>query len=77
MLLNHFANGKMLVATFEGAISPPCQHLGFRTDLAVERVLDGTSLLVEQQERMKPLGMWRHLVLCVNRKNGPVARAVR
>ena len=76
MLLNHFANGKMLVATIERAISPLCQHLGFRTDLWVEHVLDGTHLLVEQQERMKPLGMWQ-LVLCVNRKNGSVPRAAR
>lgn len=71
ILLNHFTNGNRLIATIERAISPLCQHLGFRTDLSVEHVLDGTPLLVEQRERMKPLGMW-HLVLCVNRKNGPV-----
>lgn len=69
IMLNHFSNGNKLIATVEKAISPLCKHLGFRTDLSLETVLEGTSLLVARKEKVNPLRFW-HLVECVNRKNG-------
>lgn len=70
IMLNHFSNGNKLIATVEKAISPLCKHLGFRTDLSLENVLEGTSLLVARKEKVNPLRFW-HLVECVNRKDGP------
>lgn len=69
VLLNHFVNGHRLVGAVERVISPLCEHIGFRTDLTVDRVLDGLPLSVDRHEKVKPLGMW-HLVECVNRKGG-------
>jgi phosphatidylethanolamine/phosphatidyl-N-methylethanolamine N-methyltransferase len=69
VLLNHFVNGHRLVGAVERVISPLCEHIGFRTDLTVDRVLDGLPLSVDRHEKVKPLGMW-HLVECVNRKDG-------
>lgn len=69
LLLNHFTNGNRLVAVVERAISPLCRHIGFRTDLSVESVLDGTPLIVARDKKQKPFGMW-HLVECLNRKDG-------
>ena len=69
VMLNHFSNGNKLIAAVERVISPLCKHIGFRTDLALHHVLEGTSLLVSRNEKVNPLRFW-HLVECVNRKNG-------
>jgi phosphatidylethanolamine/phosphatidyl-N-methylethanolamine N-methyltransferase len=69
IMLNHFSNGNKLIAAVEKVISPLCKHLGFRTDLSLNTVLEGTSLLVARKEKVNPLRFW-HLVECVNRKNG-------
>ncbi len=67
MLVNHFTNGNGLLAACERAVSPICTHLGFRTDLSLEQVLDGAPLALLHHERVSPLGMW-HLVECRNTK---------
>ncbi|MFM8551405.1 MAG: class I SAM-dependent methyltransferase [Nitrospiraceae bacterium] len=69
IMLNHFSNGNKLIAAVEKAISPLCKRIGFRTDLSLNHVLEGTSLLVARKEKVNPLRFW-HLVECVNRKNG-------
>jgi phosphatidylethanolamine/phosphatidyl-N-methylethanolamine N-methyltransferase len=69
IMLNHFSNGNKVIAAVEKVISPLCKHIGFRTDLALHHVLEGTSLLVAREEKVNPLRFW-HLVECVNRKNG-------
>jgi len=67
IMLNHFSNGNKLIAAVEKVISPFCKHIGFRTDLSLKTVLEGTSLLVAKKERVNPLKFW-HLVECVNHK---------
>ena len=69
ILLNHFSNGNKLIAAVEKAISPLCKHIGFRTDLSLHHVLEGTSLMVANKEKVNPLRFW-HLVECINQKNG-------
>lgn len=73
VLLNHFTHNTKLVAAFERAISPLCKHIGFRTDLSVANVLDGWPLLMERDERVRPLRMW-HVVECINVKPPPLDR---
>jgi len=68
IMLNHFSNGNKLIAAVEKVISPFCKHIGFRTDLSLKTVLEGTSLLVAKKERVNPLKFW-HLVECVNHKD--------
>jgi phosphatidylethanolamine/phosphatidyl-N-methylethanolamine N-methyltransferase len=68
VLLNHFTNGSRLIAACERVVSPLCRHVGFRTDLSVADVLDGYPLLLERDERVRPLKMW-HRVECINAKN--------
>ncbi|HKW85697.1 MAG TPA: methyltransferase domain-containing protein [Nitrospiraceae bacterium] len=72
IMLNHFSNGNKLIAAVEKVISPLCKHIGFRTDLALSTVLEGTSLRVARKEKVNPLRFW-HLVECVNNKNGSAA----
>lgn len=69
VMLNHFRNGNKLIAAVEKVISPITKHLGWRTDLSLNTVLEGTSLQVSRKEKVNPLRFW-HLVECVNWKKG-------
>lgn len=69
IMLNHFSNGNKFIAAVERVISPLCKHIGFRTDLSLTTVLEGTSLQVAKKEKVNPMRFW-HLVECVNDKCG-------
>ena len=73
-MLNHFSNGNKLIAAVEKVISPLCKHIGFRTDLALHTVLEGTELQVSRKEKVNPLKFW-HLVECVNHKAEMIGNA--
>lgn len=68
IFLNHLVNGNKVLAFFERLVSPVCERIGFRTDLALHHIVDGMPVKVRSEERVKPLGMW-HLVECVNEKS--------
>ena len=46
IMLNHFSNENKMVAAVEKVISPLTKHLGWRTDLSLDNVLEGTELHV-------------------------------
>jgi phosphatidylethanolamine/phosphatidyl-N-methylethanolamine N-methyltransferase len=71
VMLNHFSNGNKLIAAVEKVISPLTKHLGWRTDLSLSTVLEGTSLHVARKEKVNPMKFW-HVVECENRKHGCV-----
>src|SRR5947209_6769669 len=52
----------------EKVISPLCKQLGWRTDLSLASVLDGTHLTVIHKQKVNPFRIW-HLVKCVNHKS--------
>jgi len=68
IMLNHFSNGNKVIAAVEKVLSPITKHLGWRTDLSLNTVLEGTSLHVARNQKVNPLRLWA-LVECVNRKN--------
>lgn len=69
IMLNHFSNGNKMIAAVEKVISPLTKHLGWRTDLSLDTVLEGTNLHVARKQKVNPLRLWA-LVECVNAKNG-------
>ena len=69
IMLNHFSNGNKIIAAVEKVISPITKQLGWRTDLSLNTVLEGTSLHVARKQSVNPLRFWI-LVECVNAKNG-------
>ena len=69
IMLNHFSNENKVVAAVEKVISPLTKHLGWRTDLSLDTVLEGTELHVASKQNVNPLRFWA-LVECVNYKNG-------
>src|SRR5439155_20895432 len=68
ILLDHFSNGNPVIAALEQFISPLCKQLGWRTDLSLATVLDGTLLTVIHKQKVNPFRIW-HLVKCVNHKS--------
>src|SRR5207248_8719909 len=52
IMLNHFSNGNKLIAAVEKVISPLCKHIGSRTDLSLNTVLEGTTLHVAKKEKV-------------------------
>lgn len=73
IMLNHFSNGNKIIAAVEKVISPITKHLGWRTDLSLNTVLEGTTLHVARKQKVNPLRFWA-LVECVNAKNGHAAK---
>lgn len=69
VMLNHFSNGNKVINAIERVLSPLTKHLGWRTDLSLNTVLEGTSLLVARKQKVNPLRLWA-LVECVNGKDG-------
>ena len=69
VMLNHFSNGNKFIAAVEKLISPMCMRMGFRTDLTLNHVLDGTTLQVAKKQKVNLFRFWQ-LVECVNAKNG-------
>ena len=68
VLLNHFSNGNsQFIGSMEKLASPLCKRLGFRTNLGLQAVLDGTALQVIRKRRVTPLGLG-DLVECINMK---------
>jgi len=67
LIINHFTNRNPVVRTVEKAISPICERLGWRSDLAVDDLMAGAPLRLVRETRLAPLGMW-YLLDCVNVK---------
>lgn len=70
-MLNHFSNGNKVIAAVEKVLSPLTKHLGWRTDLSLTTVLEGTSLHIARNQRVNPLRLWA-LVECINGKGQQV-----
>ena len=68
ILLNHFSNDNPFVFRLEKSISPWCARIGFRTDLALEDLLQGSSLVIRQRFRANPFRFWQ-IIECINRKS--------
>lgn len=68
IMLNHFANDNKIIAAIEKVLSPITKNLGWRTDLALQTVLEGTPLHVARKQNVNPMRLWA-LVECVNGKN--------
>ena len=67
IMLNHFSNGNKVINAVERVLSPITKHLGWRTDLSLNTVLEGTALHVARKQKVNPLRLWA-LVECVNGK---------
>ncbi len=67
VLLNHFSNGNRWISLMERGLSPLCTRIGFRSDLSLDDLLEGTELQVRQKQKVNPLNYWS-IIECINHK---------
>jgi len=58
VLLNHFRATHRLGARVERWLSPICRHIGFRSDLGLQDLLNDSPLHVLGERRVGPFGYW-------------------
>lgn len=63
LLTNHFRNRDSVLGVLERVTSPIFEYAGFRTDLTVEDVLEGSGLSVVDERPVGMLGLWK-VVTC-------------
>ena len=63
VLLNHFQSTNPVVAWFERVLNPIFVKLGWRSDLALEEVVQGVDLHVEYRFKLRMIDLWQIVVL--------------
>lgn len=74
VFLNHFRSTHPVMAALERAISPLTVHIGFKSDLDLDRFLDQAGLEPVSVEKVNFPRLWS-LVTCVTEAPGQVAEA--
>ena len=75
VLLNHFHSHNRLVAWFETVLNPIFLKIGWKSDLALEDCLEGTSLHVHYLFKTSWLDIWQIAVLSPEQGSRPVIEA--
>ena len=67
VIVNHFQSENRLLAKIEEAINPICKRIGWRSDLSLQGILEGSGLKVERHYKLKKMDLWR-IVFATNDK---------
>lgn len=67
VLLNHFQSENRCIARLEAWISPLCEKLGWRSELALNALAQRVDLQIERQYTFRKLDLWK-IVLARNNK---------
>jgi len=63
VLLNHFLSPQPVVAWFEKISNPVFMKIGWRSDLCLEDVLNGTDLRIDYRFKLRMVDLWQIIVL--------------
>jgi phosphatidylethanolamine/phosphatidyl-N-methylethanolamine N-methyltransferase len=69
VIVNHFQSQNRFIAKLEELVSPICKKLGWRSDLALEDLIQNADLEICQDYKMKKIDLWK-VVFAVNNKEG-------
>jgi phosphatidylethanolamine/phosphatidyl-N-methylethanolamine N-methyltransferase len=67
VLLNHFRSRRKVMGRLEDLVAPVCTRLGWKSNLALEPLLEQVGLIPEISTQVNLFKFWR-LIKCVNRK---------
>ncbi len=67
VILNHFKSEKLVFGALEDFVAPLCTRLGWKSNLALEPLLQQVGLAPEAVAKVNLFNGWR-LIRCVNRK---------
>lgn len=67
VIVNHFQSENKVLAKIEEIINPICKRIGWRSDLSLQWILEGSGLKVERHYKLKKMDLWR-IVFATNDK---------
>jgi phosphatidylethanolamine/phosphatidyl-N-methylethanolamine N-methyltransferase len=67
VIVNHFQSHNKILAKIEELVAPICAKLGWRSDLALEDLIENANLKISLDYKMKKIDLWK-VVFAVNNK---------
>ena len=67
VIVNHFQSTNRLVAFIEKVANPICTKIGWRSDLALQDLLDQTGAVVDYRYKLRNIDLWETVVLTNNK----------
>lgn len=65
IVLNHFQSEQPAIATLEKVLNPVCVKVGWRSDLSLSELLEGTRFEVDHAFKLRTIDFWQIVVLRV------------
>jgi len=65
LIINHFLSENKILAFFEEILSPICKKLGWRSDLALDELIEKTQLKINGKYQIKKPDLWK-IILAEN-----------
>ena len=75
VIVNHFRSTNRLMAALEKFANPICTKIGWRSDLALQDLLDQTGASVDYRYKLRQVDLWETVVLNNNKSAVPKAPA--
>ena len=67
VIVNHFQSANRVVAAVEKVLNPICTKIGWRSDLALQDLLDKTGASVDYRYKLRHVDLWETVVLNNNK----------
>ncbi len=71
VIVNHFQSTNRLIAFIEKIANPICTKIGWRSDLALQDLLDQTGAVVDYRYKLRHIDLWETVVLTNNKSAVP------
>ena len=67
VIVNHFQSANRVIAAMEKVLNPICTKIGWRSDLALQDLLDRTGARVDYRYKLRHIDLWETVVLSNNK----------
>ena len=67
VIVNHFQSNNKFIAKCEEMLNPICKKVGWRSDLSLDGIVNGSGLQVDRSYKLKKIDLWR-IVFATNEK---------
>ncbi len=58
VIINHFRSANRMIGLIETLICPLCMHLGWRSDLSLQKLIRSTGLHIDYRYKLEPVDLW-------------------
>lgn len=71
VIVNHFQSSNRVIAFLEKIANPICTKIGWRSDLALQDLLDRTGVTVDYRYKLRHIDLWETVVLTNDKSSLP------